>query len=400
MDEGVSLPDLDIPAHAAAPSRGLIRVFAFGCALIVANLYYAQPLATIIGHDLKIRPAMVGLIVTLTQLGYAGGLIVLVSAADVVENRRLVVAALAALIVSLAGAASAHTAGAFLGAAFAIGFCSAATQILVPFAASLTPETQRGRTVGAVMGGLLAGIMLARPVSSLVAAAFRWQAIFWLSAAATACLAVYLRIALPRRRPDHGGLAIRHVLFSLGGLLRDTPLLRRRAFYQGMAFAGFSIFWTAVPLLLAGPRFALHQSGIALFALAGAGGALAAPIAGRLADAGLTRAGTSAALATVACSFLLTILAVTAGSLLLLALAAILLDAGVQTNQVLSLRALYGLRPEIRGRLNALFMTLVFTVGSAASLLATILLHHGGWTAVALAGAACGAAALIVHLRF
>ena len=392
------MPGSLVLAHPGAPSPGLIRAFAFGCALIVANLYYAQPLVAMIGRDLGIHAALVGLLVTLTQLGYAAGLIVLVSLADVAENRRLVLGALVGLVFALAGAATARAPGIFLGSAFAIGFCSAATQILVPFAAGLTPEPQRGRVVGAVMSGLLVGIMLSRPLSSLVAARFGWQAIFWGSAAATACLAVYLRIALPRRTPDHGGLTVGRILRSLAGLLRETPLLRRRAFYQGMAFAGFSLFWTAIPLVL-GQRFGLHQTGIALFALAGAGGALAAPVAGRLADAGMTRVATAAALGTIAASFLLTILAVDLRLLVLLAASAILLDAGVQTNQVLSLRALYGLRPEVRGRLNALFMTMVFTIGGAASLLATVLLHHGGWTAVALAGAVCAVAALAAHLR-
>jgi predicted MFS family arabinose efflux permease len=386
-------------ADIAPPSRGLVGVFAFACALIVANLYYAQPLTAVIGRALGIDAALVGLVVTLTQLGYGSGLILLVSLADIAENRRLVLGALAGLTVALSAAALSTTPAMFLFAAYATGFCSAATQILVPFAAHLTPERQRGRTVGAVMSGLLVGIMLARPASSLLAARFGWHAIFWLSAAATICLAVFLRFVLPERRPDHNGLGFRGVLRSLADLLLSEPLLRRRAFYQGMAFSGFSLFWTAIPLVLGGPRFALGQSGMALFALVGAGGALAAPIAGRLADLGLVRVGTSWALSAIALCFILTIAAVQLQSVVLLALVAVLLDAGVQTNQVLSLRVIYSLRPEARGRLNALFMTMVFAFGGAASILATVLLHHGGWPAVALVGAACAGLALVMHLR-
>jgi predicted MFS family arabinose efflux permease len=386
-------------ADVTPPSRGLIGAFAFACALIVANLYYAQPLTAVIGRSLGIDAALVGLVVTLTQLGYGSGLIVLVSLADVAENRRLVLSALAGLTVALIAAALSTRPAMFLLAAYAIGFCSAATQILVPFAAHLAPERQRGRTVGAVMSGLLVGIMLARPVSSLFAARFGWHAIFWMSASASLCLAVFLRFVLPQRRPDHGGLGFRDVLRSLSALLREEPLLRRRAFYQAMAFAGFSLFWTAIPLVLGGPRFAMGQSGLALFALVGAGGALAAPVAGRLADLGLVRVGTRLALATIALCFVLTIGAVQLRSVALLALVAVLLDAGVQTNQVLSLRVIYSLRPEARGRLNALFMTIVFAFGGAASILATVLLHAGGWPAVALAGAACATLALVLHLR-
>ncbi len=336
---------------------------------------------------------------TLTQLGYGAGLLVLVSLADVLENRRLILIALCGLVLALAAAAMATGPAMFFAAAFAIGFCAAATQILVPFAAHLTPERERGRTVGAVMSGLLIGIMLARPAASLTAQWLGWRAIFWASSAATACLCVLLRAALPRRLPAHGGMSLPGLLASLVDLLLSTPVLRLRAFYQVMLFAGFSLFWTAVPLVLAGPRFGLSQVGIALFALAGAGGALVAPVVGRIADRGHTRIATACALATVAVSFPLTIPAVRAGSLPLLVAVAVVLDAGVQANQVLGMRAIYALRPEVRGRLNALYMAMVFAGGGASSILSTILLHQGGWTPVASVGAACACAALAVQLR-
>ena len=336
---------------------------------------------------------------TLTQLGYGAGLLVLVSLADILENRALVLAALAGLALALAGTALSTSPTTFLAAAFATGFCAAATQILVPFAAHLTPERARGRTVGAVMGGLLVGIMLSRPLASLTAARFGWQAIFWASSAATLGLWLLLRATLPRRIPEHRGFGFLAVLQSLPVLLIETRLLRLRAFYQAMAFAGFSMFWTAVPLVLAGPGFGLRQGGIALFALAGAGGALIAPVAGRLADRGHTRAGTIAALSAVAIAFCLTILAVRTRDLALLTAVAVLLDAGVQLNQVIGMRAIYSLRPEVRGRLNALYMAIMFAAGGVASILATVLLAHVGWSAVALLGAACAGLALAVQPR-
>ena len=352
-----------------------------------------------IGRSLGLHEAVVGLLVTLTQLGYGAGLLVLVSLADLVENRALILGALAALALALAGAALARSPAGFFAASFAIGFCAAATQILVPFAAHLSPERQRGRTVGAVMSGLLVGIMLSRPVASLVASRLGWPAIFWASSLASVCLCLLLRATLPRRRPGHGGLRLRDVLASLGGLLLGTPVLRVRAFYQATLFGGFSLFWTAVPLLLAGAPFRLGQQGIALFALSGAGGALVAPVAGRLADRGHTPVATLCAMAAVASGFLLSLLALHLRSLVLLAAGAVLLDAGVQANQVLGMRAIYGLRPEVRGRLNALYMAIIFAAGGACSVLATLLLHRGGWTPVALLGAGGALLALAVQLR-
>ena len=336
---------------------------------------------------------------TLTQLGYGVGLLVLASLADLLENRRLILAALSGLVLALVGAATAKGAAMFLAAAFAIGFCAAATQILVPFVSHLTPERQRGRTVGTVMSGLLVGIMLSRPTASLVADSLGWRAIFWASSAATVCLCILLRACLPRRTPAHDGLSFLGLLGSLGGLLLSTRLLRQRAFLQAMEFAAFSLFWTAIPLVLAGPAFRLSQVGIALFALAGAGGALTAPFAGRIADRGHTDIATACALAITGLSLLLTMLALELGSLTLLVTAAVLLDGGVQANQVLGLRAIYGLRPEVRGRLNALYIAIMFAAGGASSTLATVLLHRGGWDAVALLGAGCAGLAFLVQLR-
>jgi predicted MFS family arabinose efflux permease len=387
----------DSVATSPAPTA-LIRFIAFSCGLVVANLYYAQPLAAPIAASLGLRPDLSGLVVTLTQFGYGIGLVVLVSLADAVENRRLILVALGMLVLALVGAALSRTATQFLVCALLTGTCAAATQILVPLSTHLTPERLRGRTLGTVMGGLLAGIMLSRPASSLIADRLGWHAVFALSAGAILLLALALRPLLPHRRPAHAELGPWHAFRTLPGLVRNTPVMRHRALLQGTAFAAFSLFWTAVPLVLAGPDFGMTQTGIALFALAGAGGALAAPLAGRLADRGHSGPGTVGALLAIVVAMALTIPAVRGHDLVLLVAAAVLLDAGVQFNQVLNLRAIYMLQPEARGRLNALFMVFVFLCGGIASALASVLQHRLGWTAVAVAGAAAVAGALLVHL--
>jgi predicted MFS family arabinose efflux permease len=175
--------------------------------------------------------------------------------------------------------------------------------MLVPLAANLAPDHLRGRIVGNVMSGLLLGVLLARPVASLIADAFGWRAVFFASAAVMAGEAVLLRLALPVLRPA-ASQSYSSLLASLLALPRRQPVLRRRALYQCAAFGCFSLFWTAVPLLLS-RNFGYSQAGIALFALVGAAGALAAPVAGRLADRNFGRAGTAAALCMVAAAFVL-----------------------------------------------------------------------------------------------
>jgi predicted MFS family arabinose efflux permease len=369
-------------------SSGLVLVFALACGAMVSNLYYAQALIGLISPDLGLHEGLAGLIVTLTQFGYGAGLMLVVTLADLVENRRLILVSTAGAIVGLVGAALSDSAGTFLAASFVVGFCSVGAQVLVPFAAHLTPEHRRGRVIGNVMGGLLAGIMLARPLANLVASAFGWRAIFWLSAVFMLAIWAMLARSLPRRQPTPG-MHYGRILWSTVRLLKTEPVLRRRACYQGIIFACFNLFWTAVPLMLA-QRFGLGQQGIAVFALAGAGGALAAPVAGRLADRGFTRLGSGLAMMALIVSFLVAGWAAAAHLLIVAALAAIALDAATQTNQVLSQRAVYALSAEARGRLNAAFMTIVFTGGALGSALAAITFFHGGWWLTSLTGAGLG----------
>lgn len=376
-------------------SPAMTALFAAAAGLAVANIYYAQPLLELIAPALQLPAGMAGLIVALTQLGYGAGLLLLVPLADVAENRRLCVRLLGGVALGLLGIALARSATVFLLASFLVGVCAVATQILVPLASHLTSEASRGKVVGNVMGGLLAGIMLARPFSSFVAATLGWRAVFFITAALMLALMLLLQWKLPRRDP---GQQQRYgaILRSLPGLFAGTPLLRRRAFYQGMMFAAFNVFWTGSPLLLA-HAFGFDQRHIALFALAGAAGALAAPLAGRLADRGLTRPATGVALAVAVLAFALAGYAGQRHALALLVLAALLLDAAVQVCQVLSLRSIYLLAPELRGRLNGLFLTSVFVCGAAGSVLSAAVYAHFGWPLLAALGAACGAAALLFY---
>jgi predicted MFS family arabinose efflux permease len=376
-------------------SAGLTWLFAIGCGQCVANIYFAQPLIEPISTALDLHAGLAGLVMTLTQLGYGAGLILLVPLADVIENRRLILLAMGGAVAGLVGAAASMSALTFLAASFVVGTCAVAAQVLVPFASHLAPDATRGKVVGNVMAGLLAGIMLARPFSSLVAAAFGWRVVFAVSAALMAVLMVVIARALPERVP-HGSVGYARTLQSLPGILWRTPLLRRRALYQGLMFATFQAFWTAVPLVLA-HQYGLGQAGIALFALAGAAGALAAPWAGRLADRGLTRVATGVAMATVAVSFAIGAVAVHLHSLAGLVVAALLVDAAVQVCQVLSIRSLYMLAPELRGRLNALFMTFVFLCAAIASGSAAAIYAFHGWDGLSLLGGVLALLALAAY---
>jgi predicted MFS family arabinose efflux permease len=367
------------PARNAIPAW-LTFLLAAACGLIVANMYYAQPLAGPISLALGLSPGAAGLVVTLTQVGYGVGLLLIVPLGDLVENRRLICMVICMGAVALLGAAlSTHLLSFFVAALF-IGFGSVAVQILVPYAAHLAPEAARGRVVGNVTTGLMLGVMLARPIASYLTALSSWRTVFFGSAGVMVVLAVVLSQALPRRTPvprlRYGAL-----LVSMLRLALTTPILKRRAIYQAFLFGAFSLFWTVTPLLLAGPDFGLSQRGIALFALAGVAGAIAAPIAGRVADRGWSRAATAFSMLAVAVAFLTTHIVDSNSTfaLVLLVLAAIVLDFGVQGNVVLGYRAIFALEPEHRSRLNGLYMATFFAAGAAGSAIGGWAFAHGGW---------------------
>lgn len=359
----------------------LTLLIATACGIIVANLYYAQPLVGVISSSIGLPANSSGLIVTLTQIGYVVGLLFVVPMGDILENRRLIVVSLLLTSVSLVITAVSKQAVLFLVASFLIGLGSVATQVLVPFASYLASESSRGRVVGNIMSGLLLGIMLSRPLSILVADLFSWHAVFALSAAAVIILTIVLLKVLPTRRPS-ANTNYTALLGSMWHLLRTNLVLRRRAIYHACLFATFSLFWTTVPLLLSSPIFHFSQKAIALFALVGVAGALASPVAGRVADRGWTKPATGIALVTVVISILLPLIIRTSSAIgvAVLVIAAILLDAGVSANLVLGQRALFSLSPEIRSRLNGLFMAIFFFGGAIGSAIGGWAYATGGWS--------------------
>ncbi|MGK9235326.1 MFS transporter [Inquilinus limosus] len=395
-------PALSPAVPPTAMTTPLMLLLAAAVGIVVLNLYASQPLIGLIGPALGLAPAAASLVTTLTLLAYAAGLVLLVPLVDLVANRRLIVATLAVDVAALAAAATATSTPVFLAASVLIGLTSTAIQMLVPIAAALATPADRGRVVGNVMSGLMIGILLSRPIASLMADSFGWRSFYVLTAGLIAALALVLLRALPERRPAPGP-RYAALIGSLWTLLRQEPVLRRRAAYQTLLMGALSVFWTAVALRLAASPFGLGQGGIALFALAGAAGVVVAPIAGRVADRGWSQRATLVAHGLVLLALLLAGLAGGAWtgwvpSLGLLAAAAVLLDAGVAADQILGRHAINTLRPEARGRLNGLYTGLFFIGGSAGAAIAGPAWIWGGWSAICGVGLAFALAALLLRL--
>ncbi len=383
--------------------RGATPLFAAAVGLIVVNLFGIQPLVAEIAASIGWTTAATGLLVTATLFGYGIGLLLLMPMTDLQDNRALASRTLWGAVASLVLTTVAHSGQVLMLAAFAIGLTSTVIQMLIALAGRLAADHRRGRVLGDIMIGLNLGILLSRPAASLIAAQWGWRAFYGAAAAAIAVLAIVLPRVMPTfvppRTHSYGAL-----LGSYGRLLRSEPLLRRRAATQALLMAAFTLFWTAVALRLAAAPFHLSQNGIGIFALCGAAGVVAAPVAGRLADRGLVRFGTLLAHGSAATGLLLALgSALVPGlsvpvMLAMLVVAALLLDFGAIGDQALGRYLVNTLSPEIRGRVNGLYTGAFFFGAAAGGGLAGVVWARAGWIGVSVLALGFVSAAALVFL--
>jgi predicted MFS family arabinose efflux permease len=397
----------DLHMHTAATatrphlSSSLTLLLAGGTGLTVAALYYSQPTLGVLAGDLHASPRQIGWIPTLTQLGYAIGLLLLAPLGDRYDRRNIILLKAVILCAALLLTGLAPSLGVLLAASLLVGLFATVAQDIVPAAATLAPPEERGKAVGMVMTGLLMGILLSRVVSGFVAEHFGWRSVFFAAAASVAMLAVVLAKGLPRFAPT-SGVAYPALLKSLAGLWAQHRKLRQAALAQGLLALGFSAFWSTLAVMLHEAPFHLGSAAAGAFGLAGAAGALAAPFAGRLADRRgpgvVTRIAAAVTVISFAAMFLMPLLPVQA-QLALLALSTVGFDLGVQASLIAHQTIVYGIAPEARSRLNALLMTSVFIGMAAGGLLGAQALASWGWMGVVAVATVAAASALLVRLR-
>lgn len=364
-------------------SRALVWLCAIAVGIAAANLYYAQPLADVIARELHSTVAEVGTAMTLTQVGYALGMILLVPLGDGRERRATIVVTAAGSVVALLLVATAGSIVTLTLASCLLGFATSVVQMIIPSAVALAPTEDRGRVVGAVMAGLLTGILVSRTASGALGAALGWRAVYVIAAALMAVLAVVLRLALPRQ-PPRAPLRWAAILRSLATVFATEPVLRRRALVGGLGMGAFSVFWSMLAFHLATLGYDSAVAG--MFGLVGVVGVIVAPIAGRLAVGPSPSRINVLGLGVAAAAFL--VFFVGASSLVAIGAGVVLLDAGVQASHLTNQTVIYGLAPELRNRLNALYMVAYFVGGALGTLAASFAWTHAGWPAVCAVGAA------------
>ena len=391
------------PAAARATPRltsALVLLLAVGAGVSVATIYVAQPMLGVLGGELGAPAWLVGWVATLTQLGYAAGLLLLGPLADRHDRRRIILAKSVVLVLALILAAAAPSIGVLLVASAIIGMAATLAQDFVPAAAVLAPESRRGKVVGTVMTGLLLGILLSRVVSGFVAEHAGWRGMFATAAVGVALIGVVSLRLLPAF-PVTSRVGYLDLLASLRTLWLRHPALRRAALSQGLLAVGFSAFWSTLAVMLHGEPFHLGSAAAGLFGLAGAAGALAAPLAGRMADKRgperVTRLGTALTMVAFAAMALAGLLERNA-QLFVLAAGAVVFDLGVQATLIAHQTIVYGIDPAARSRLNVVLMVTMFIGMAVGSAVGSVLLAYVGWVGVTGLATAAAFGALLVRL--
>lgn len=372
--------------------RGLVLLMALATGLAVASNYYAQPLLQTLAQAFAIDVRSAGAVVTVAQLAYAAGLLLLVPLGDRLERRGLIVGLYSLSAVGLLVSAMSGSFTWLLLGTLITGLSSVAAQILVPFAATLAAPQERGRVIGTVMSGLLLGILLARTLSGLLASVGGWHTVYWVAAGLILLVSALLWRGLPRH-PGNPQLSYPHLIGSVLALLRDNPVLRARSVLGGLIFACFSLFWTTLAFLLSGPHYGYGTAVIGLFGLIGAAGALAANLSGKLSDRGDGHWVTWGGLVMLLLSWGL--LAAAPYSLWLLIAGVLLLDVAVQGVHIGNQSVIYQLDPKARNRITSAYITCYFIGGAIGSSLGAAAYAKAGWNGVVVSGAVLAVAALV-----
>jgi predicted MFS family arabinose efflux permease len=387
-------------ADALPLSAKMIFTLATAGGLAVASIYYSQPMLSLMGQGIGATPTSIGMIPTLTQAGYALGILLLLPLGDRYDRRAIILLKSLFLTLALLLCSIVPSIHGLLFASLVTGVAATMAQDIVPATAALAPEAQRGKTVGTVMSGILIGILLSRVVSGFVAEYFGWRVMYQLAAFSTALIGIALWRVLPRFTPG-ARLSYSTLLMSMYHLWHRYPTLRRAAIAQGLLSMAFSAFWSTLAIMLH-DTYHLGSAVAGAFGLAGAAGALAAPLAGAIADktgpSRVTQLGSGLVMVSFAAMFLLPLLAPHA-QLVLIVLSAIGFDLGVQATLVSHQSIVFGLEPAARGRLNAVLFTMMFIGMAAGASLGSFALQSGGWSAVVLVATLAAAASLVVRMR-
>lgn len=354
-----------------------------GCGIVVANLYYCQPLLGVLARVFHVSEESASLVNICSQMGYGIGLFFLVPIGDMMARRKLLIRMHLLAALALLGVALSPSMTSLCFFSVCVGIASTACQVFIPLAAHLASDEERGGVLGTVMGGLLTGILLSRTLSGFVAEYWGWRSIYYISAGFMVVMTLLIWRYIPDEKPAFQG-GYTALMRSLLRLFREQPVIRESAWIGACLFGAISAFWATMAFFLEKPPFGYSLSLIGLFGVIGTGGALISPFVGRVTDRIGPFRPMRWGIVMMVCGWLL--LFEGSRSIGLVVAGIILIDMGLQSTHIPNLARNYALLPEARTRLNTLYMTAFFIGGTIGSTLGSVAWNTGRWTGVCTAG--------------
>jgi predicted MFS family arabinose efflux permease len=374
-----------------------IAVMSVAAGVCVANIYYNQPILKAIAHDFNVPESQAGIISVLAQAGYGLGLFFLTPLGDKANRKKLILAFMGILVLVLIGTTFVQSFFWLCIFSLLTGLMSVAAQVILPMAAGMDTQN-RGRTVGIIFTGILVGILAARVFSGLIAEWLNWRWVYGISSGMVVACMLMVQGSLPNVKAGFDGSYAKLLGSSLLQLKR-FPLLRRTALLGALMFGLFCSFWTTLTFHLSGAPFNYGPDIIGLFGFIAIGGALLAPMFGKLADKGNPAKAQLFSGLMVLISIIL--IKIFPESVPCFVISVLLLDVGVQATQVTNVATIYSLDATAHSRINTAYMTSYFIGGALGSYIGLQCWSLGGWDVVTWQLLAfCVAALGVVALGF
>ena len=363
--------------------RSLLLTMAVIAGLTVANCYYNQPLLEMIRHDLGISQHSANLITVATQIGYALGLCFLIPMGDLYSRRRIIVtnmtvAAIMAIIIALA-----HNVWLLWGASLFLGACSVIPQFFIPIAGQYSAPKNKSRNMGIVLSGLLTGILASRVISGYVGDWLGWREMFLIAAVVMLiCMALTLKI-IPEMKRNYEG-TYRGLMSTMAELIILHPSVRIYSIRAAFGFGSMMAIWSCLAFHLAQPPFRAGSDMVGMLGLCGIMGAVAASGIGKqVPKFGIRKFSLfGAGMQIIAWGIALLFGDTYAG----LIAAIILVDIGLQCQQLSNQSGCLQEIPHASNRANTIFMTTYFIGGSLGTFCAGYLWNRANWLGVCIVG--------------
>ncbi|MBQ0769519.1 MAG: MFS transporter [Bizionia sp.] len=377
-------------------TNSVLYLTSISAGLVVANLYYNQPLLHQMAVTFNVSDAAVSNVALSTQLGYAFGLLFIIPLGDKISNKKILRIDFLVMVLALVAAGLSSSLFLLIASSFLIGFTSAIPQLFVPMAAALSDNKGRGRAIGIVMSGLLIGILGSRVISGLVGEQFGWRIMYYAAAIIMVVLFVLLSFKLPKMKPTYKD-SYASLMKSLWFYFKTEPALRVAALRGALAFAGLSAFWTTLVFLME-DSFGYGSGVTGVFGLFGIAGALGATVVGKMND----KVSKNKLIMIGAILILLSwiVFLFSAHSIMGLIIGIIVVDLGLQGLHITNQNIIFSKNPEARNRVNTIYMVGFFIGGALGTVLGAYAWEHYAWLGVSVLGIVLSLLIILVHFIY